>query len=98
LSRMRQLGLMRFSHWSSAAGNLQQELRRSRAKGVEHSPNVPRLLCSCDGLVAFLFERMSPRIPPLRLFRRHIIRKNALVLVALFLFAASGDPSAATVT
>ena|SRR5947209_7371044 len=112
------------SHWCSPAGELQQEVRRSRAKRVEHSagtverrarlesdretnrlahrvvrlpvrssracrpalqagpPNrpcaPPRLLRSCDGLVAFLFERMSAQIPPLPLFRRHTIMKNAL--------------------
>src|SRR5438093_10887666 len=33
---------------------------------------------SCDCLVAFLFDRMSQRIPPLRLFGRYIIMKNAL--------------------
>src|SRR2546422_10720800 len=46
-------------------------------------PNVPcappGLLRSCDGLVAFVFDRISQRTPRLPLFRRYTIMKNALI-------------------
>jgi hypothetical protein len=43
----------------------------------------PALLLSCDWLVAFLFDRMSRRIPPLRLFGRYTIMQNALMILCV---------------